>query len=370
MMALAQTPIDINDGYLSAMSMHGKYTVWNAVRDNMIVGDSNNKRVKQHGCHHGCHHGQASCDPYSSCDPCEAVACDPCAPMTTHATHATKGAGQNVAWANYISRDDSYRSSYTKWSDRDWSLTMQGVQVGTDLLRTNRSQFGLLFGYESGRTVNAWDRVNANDRYAGLYAAHVFRGGADVRTSFGYGWQDYKMSRYEIHDRNFYTSSFKGYTTEGNLEIGKRLGRGPLSLRPVVGADLLYNNLKGAQESAGLYSLDYHKTNLTQVFIRAGSELRFVRRIFTFKGGAYYAYNVSDKDLKSGVNDPHANYGTGHETLLIGSKPGRSLLMFSLGGSCKLTQNLAIVGGYDGQLATDRNKDYHGIFHAGGSVKW
>jgi hypothetical protein len=70
---------------------------------------------------------------------------------------------------------------------------MDGIQVGTDLYRTQREQFGILFGYEGGNATVANDWVKADDLYVGIYGARVLRSGTDIR----------------------------GNTTEINLELGK-----------------------------------------------------------------------------------------------------------------------------------------------------
>jgi len=356
--------VNLSDGFVAAMTIHNRYAAWNAVRDRMISGSA----VSGNG-----YRGQAWCDPCAPAGPCDEV-CNPCDPC---GTFGGNGSLARNAWVNYIGRGDSYRSSFA--DGNDWKLTMNGVQVGTDLFRSNRSQFGVLFAYEGGKMVNERnvldrDQINVDDIYLGIYGVQVLRNGIDIRGSFAYGWQDYGMSRFEMVDGSNYTSAFKGYTTETNIEIGRRMGRGPWSLRPVVGLDVFTNNLKAAVESddlGGLEAMAYNKTSRTQTFFRTGTELRWQVRRATFNTGLFYAYDMNGKELKAGVAD--APGGAGNAGWLVGSKPERSLLTLNVGGELKLgkNQNFVVFGGYQGQYALGGDtKSAMNAGHVGGGWRW
>jgi hypothetical protein len=326
---------NLSDGFLAAMTIHNRYAAWNAVRDRMISGSG---------------HAQNG---YRGQDPCEA-ACDSCDPCGV-------GEARNV-WINYIGRGDSYQSSYNR---QDWELTMNGAQVGADLFRTRRTQLGVLFGCEGGKMTNANDRIEADDTYLGVYAAQILRNGADVRGSFAYGWQSYDMNRY-AYAGPLYTSSFNGRTSETNVEIGKRFARGAWSVRPVFGVDVTTNDLKAAREEVG--GVGYDKTNLTQVFLRIGSDLRYQVKRFTFNSGLYYAYEMNGKELSTcayRVGTPTMN------AMLVGSKMGRNLLTFNVGGSYQVGKNISVFGGYEGQYTLDGDsKSAMNAGYVGGGWKW
>ena len=382
----------MSDGYLAAFTMHNRFAAWYSVRDHLISGDGSafcaphgygNGHGRGYGHGHGHYRGQAPCSCTScvsfDCDPCgpvsyqpcDPVGCDPCDPVSFGACDPCGPAGYSVrnnnvarnAWVNYVGRGDEYQSSY---NGRNWKLSTVGVQTGTDLIRTRRGQLGVLFGYEDGKTTNASDRVNMDDMYVGAYVARVFRRGADFRGVFAYGWQDYDMSRFG--NGTLYTSSFKGSTMEANLELGKRLSAGAWSLRPVIAADLFTNKTKSAKESAGPGGVTYDKINLTQMFLRTGTELRYQRRSFTFNSGVYYAYDLRGKALQT--------YVTSIDTPTLGAplrgtKLGRELLTFNLGGEYWLAQNLSIFGGYQGEYVMDRaNSKIHTIGYAGAGWRW
>jgi len=351
-----RTQVYMNDGYLAAFGMHDRYAVWKAVNDHMISGSGYSGRQHNNSFGDG-YYGQAPCDPCGPCDPCDPI-CEPCAPL---ADRSKNRFDKNLAWGNYIVRSDGYRSSF---NNSDWRLSMNGVQVGSDLFRTQRTQLGFLFGYETGKNTNVNDRINADDLYVGLYMVRVFRGGADVRAVFGYGWQKYDMNRWSDA---LYTSSFKGRTMEGNLEFGKRISGGPWSVRPALAVDVLNNDLKGAVETgAGMDAVRYNKTDLTQFFIRAGTDLRYQGAVLTFNSGIYYAYDVNGTKLNTAVSSLDRSYAS----QLTGTKLGRSLLLFNLSSSCQVTQNFAVIGGYQGEHITDRNGKVASTGYIGGSWRW
>jgi hypothetical protein len=277
--------------------------------------------------------------------------------------------GEARAWVNYVGRFDTYWSPYY---DKNWNLRTDGIQAGTDLWRTRNQQLGILFGYETGKTVNGDDRVKVDDPYFGVYAARVLYDGTDIRGVFAYGWQKYHMKRSDGYYR--YGTLFQGRTAETHLELGRRLASGPWSLRPVLGVDVFTNDLNAvAERSTDIY---YGKTNLTQVFLRAGSDLRFRRGIFTFNGGAYYSYDLDTNASERLSASVWERYMVDDKTVrdrvsCVGSKLGRSLLTFNAGGECQISYWFSVIGGYQGEYAFDRS--HSAVQHTGylgGAWQW
>ena len=334
----------MGDGRLAALMMHNRFGAWRAVNDHMISG--NGKR---------------------SFGPCDAVrnSCnDDCG------FGVSRGNVSRSAWVNYTGRSDRYRSSYAGYTNSDWRLSMEGIQTGADLFRTKNTQFGVLFGYEGGWNRIDLDRIKAEDTFGGFYVARVLRGGADVRGVVAFGRQKYDMNRFDDLDGVMYNSSFKGRTSEVNLELGKRLSSGAWSVRPVAGLDIYTNDLRAAVETgAGIYAMAYDKTNLTQVFARFGSDLRYQVRNFTFDSGLYFSYDMNGQALKTGVS------GTGDlsglNPTLYGTKLGREKLTFNLGSTVQVTRNFALFGGYNGEYVADRaNSRVQSAGYFGGKVNW
>ena len=285
----------MSDGFLAAMTIHQRYTAWNAVHDRLITGGRNDGRS---------------------------------------------------AWFNGIGRHSNhYRSSF---NHQNWKTVMGGGQIGIDLFKTRHFQSGLLFGYEEGESKNDRDRLKAQDFYFGLYGACVFRNGADARIVFAQGWQSYKLNR-QGNGNVLYTASFNGGTSEANFELGKRLGWGEWSLRPVLATDIFHNNLKAAQEAGiGTERIAYGQTDFTQVFFRTGTDLRHQTRHYTLNSGIYYAYDMNGAELRT-----HAWDAT-DRTLnapLVGTKLGDSLLMFNLGIEFEVFTDFSISVGYLGEYA-------------------
>ena len=321
-------------GYTTALMMHHRYTVLNAVRDRLISGNGGNLSG---------YRGQ-----WADCTPCEAACFDPCEPVC--GTGFFNGGGSRSAWVNYVGRTDEFANGELD----NWKLSSEGIQMGADLFRTKNTQFGALFGYEGARMRSEDDTVKMDSTYFGFYGARVFRSGADARVIFSYGHQKYGMG-FDF-DNGTYADSFKGYTTETTLELGKRYGRGSWSVRPVVALDIFNNNLKGNDK--------FDKTSLTQSFFRMGSDMRFQNRNFTFNSGFYYSYDMNNNNREDLVA-----MSTSGEA--FASKPGRELLTFNMGTDLQITKNMSIFGGYQGEYVTDRaNSQVHSTGYVGAGFKW
>jgi hypothetical protein len=364
------------DGFLLPASIHRYNTGWEATRDHLISGGQRVKVSKGIL-------GQAPCDPCepvcdaceSVCDACEPV-CEPCEPTCDDDAACnpcdpcgSKGGlsvGRSV-WVNYIGRSNSYQSSYSNIGieNGDWEIGTDGVQVGLDLFKTSNAQLGLLFGYEGSKATLRSDRLDADDVYFGAYAARVFRNGVDFRAVYNYGSQDYKLNRLDPGlglDWHSHNSAFDGNTHEVNLELGKRVfANRRWSYRPVIGFDLLVNNWDAAQEDGNLATaIAYDGVDYTQAFLRIGSDLKFVKGGFVFNSGLYYSYDLNDNELKTKVfarDGSKLGYNKAINSTLYGSKLGRSVLTFNVGGSLALSKRTSVFGGFTGDNSFDRDGD-------------
>ena len=330
--AVAEANTIANDNYLATSRMHHRYTAWNAVQGHLISGAS---KASQ-----GCF-GQEEC------------------------YQTFKGHSQNT-WANFIGRDSRYQSSFNR---NEWKLTSSGVQLGMDFFRTCRFQVGGIFGYEDSTglnrtTPNYRDRIEGKDYYVGMYGTYVFRNGADLRTVFGYGWQNHNSERRGTDSRT-YVMAFDGNTTELSLDIGKRQYCRQWSARPSIAVDWYMNQLRGGQEAAfgggGTNALRYDKTEFSQLFFRFGSDLQCELGALTLDSGLYYSYDMLGKSLQTGTS----------RGMLEGSQLGRSTLSYNLGGSWKVNNKFSVFGGYRGEYAPESaGKGFVNIGYVGGALRW
>jgi hypothetical protein len=347
--AQAQIAIaDVNDNYLAAGLIHQKYTAWNAVRDHVISGATQNS----YGYGHSQYHGQAPCDRVLDCMP--AVGCKKNKPHS--------------AWSNYIGRDSRYQS-FTNGDD--WRIGSNGVQLGTDILRKRNNQFGAFFGYEDSTALNTGDSVNANDYYVGLYDVHVFRSGVDFRTVFSFGWQDFISQRNRLG--NVYETPFRGVTSELNVELGKRFysngHHGGWSMRPVVGLDWHFQRLGGAREAPNdENALRYHGTDLAQFLFRFGSDIRYERGAWAVETGLYYSYDLRGGDLIADVSDSLTDR---FRSALESSNLGRSVFSVNVSGSYQVSRNITAFIGYRGEAIPDQaGRGYASTGYVGGAWRW
>jgi len=334
-----------NDNYLAASQIHHKYTAWHAVRDHVISGATVSQ--PRYG-----YYGQEPCG-------CTFGCADACCTNV-------KSRG---AWANYVGRDTRYRSSF---NNRDWEIGTNGVQVGTDFFRTHRHQFGMFFGYENSTGKNVRDSIKANDYYVGLYDVHVFQHGADLRTVFNFGWQDYDSLRTSPISAN--RMKFEGYTAELNVELGKRYysgggyGGGVWSTRPVLAIDWYMNRLGGGTEGGdATQALRYGARNISQLFFRFGTDLRYEHGPWALETGLFYSYDMRGAELWTPVWDSTGAFGS----TLLGSKTGRSVLSYNVGGSWAMCRNFTLFGGYRAEVTPDRaGRDCAHIGYVGGAWRW
>ncbi|MDR0328088.1 MAG: autotransporter outer membrane beta-barrel domain-containing protein [Planctomycetaceae bacterium] len=337
------------DGYLAALSMHSRYAAWNAVRDRLISGSGYGYGYPPYARQDCGYRGQVydPRNPYQNYDP---------NPYDPRALYAING-GDAQAWVNYTGRSDAYWSNVDK---RNWKTTVNGIQVGTDVWRSRHEQLGVLFGYEEGKTTNSWDHIKMEDPYFGIYGVHVFANGADIRGVFAYGWQKYTMS---------YEPSFEGNTTEIHIELGKRVAAGPWSLRPVFGVDYFDNILNTAKNWGVDEDTAFWETRMSQVFLRIGTDMRYNVGFLTVNSGLYYSCDVHERAGKGWRTTIENDEEEGE--LWIGSKPGRSLLTYNLGGDFMVSDSFSIFGGYNGEYAFDRS---HGVAqhsgYVGGVWRW
>jgi len=310
-----------SDAFLAASTIHNRYTAYTMVRDKFISGDSQ--------C---CHYlGQA---PYGYGVPGDLY--DP------HAWERKERAG--TSWLNYVGRADTYGN---------WNLGANGLQLGTDLYLTNKTQFGVIFGYEDGWAKNNSDLVKSDDIYTGLYAARILRNKADLRFIYNLGWQHFDMAR----DDSAYLSSFRGRTQEINVELGKRYHWDVWSARPSIATDFYLNHLGTATETNGV---QYDRFNMMQCFLRTGLDFRYQGPMFTVNSGFAFAYDVNNPNFSTIANG----------LPLRGSKLGREVWMYNIGAECQVYRNVSVFGGYDGQAVADRANSYQHIGYIGVAARW
>jgi len=331
--------------FLVAAMMHNRYTGLNMVRDKFISAQPRRNGFR----------GQAW-----NCDPCAPVACDPCAPVGFLAG----GSATRTAWVNYIGRGDTFG---------DWDITSNGVQVGSDLFRNNRTQFGAIFGYEGSQAKRSntftHGKVDADNTYVGVYAARVLRNKFDVRALYNHGWQKFDMERDYCGD--VYASNFKGRTQEINLELGRRFHDGAWSFRPFGAVDIYLTRLNGVTEEntylrpgATALALTFDRLNMTQTFLRSGFDLNFQRNRVALNTGMFYAYELNNPNFETGVRSG------ARSAKMRGSSLGREILAFNVGGELKVGRAASVFGGYDLQAVVDRSGGVQHIGHVGGAVRW
>lgn len=304
---------NMSDIYLSSAMMHRWNTVRNATNDRIDLNYAANHARKASGCDVGC---------------------------------GTKFFDSNSVWANYVGRTTDLESSFF---GSDFDITSNGVQAGIDLYSNNLTQFGIMFGYEDIESEKWLDSVEADDMYVGLYGSHILSNKLDIRAMFGYGWQDYDISRFGMGN-TYNKFSADGKTYEANIELGRRFGSNcGFSYRPFVGLDYFKNDIDGGYDG----EFSYGGIDFEQLFLRVGTDLRYTRNRLTLNGGIAYSYQMlSDGDrITSGVSQ-----GAFSNTLR-GCDLGNSVLSINAGANYYLNsqKTLSVFAGYIGDAFLDRD---------------
>jgi hypothetical protein len=216
-------------------------------------------------------------------------------------------------------------------------------------------QYGLLFGYEGQSSTISRDKITADDTYIGFYVTKICASGFDLRTMLSYGHQAYNSIRYAKNSVGYHSADYSGDTVEGIFEIGRRYNWNQrFTFRPAVAVELYYNMLNRATEDNQFNSItavNYDLATLKQTLLRFGSDWRYEINKLALSGGFYYSLNCGTDKLMTIVVDD-----LGQRLPLKGSKLGRSILTFDLGGQYYMNelQTRSIFANYTGNFYVDR----------------
>ena len=203
----------------------------------------------------------------------------------------------NAAWVNYIGRQNSLGFDNVNQNvlGNPYDIDSYGIQLGTDLYRSRRSQFGLLFDYEGFITsLDGEDVMKSDNISAGFYYAQVFADNSDFRTLAKFGgakhWAVDEVPRHKVDSDSF----------NAVFEYGKRyFPVQNISMRPYAAIDVNYVYL-GENEIAGV---EFHSTKLTQTYFRVGTDLIAQIRRFTVKTDISYSVDLASDRLDITTHD-------------------------------------------------------------------
>lgn len=264
-----------------------------------------------------------------------------------------------AAWVNYIGKQNSlgFVNTLQPILSETVDLDSNGVQVGTDLYRSKRKQFGLLFDYTGSVTkYDGSDILESDDFRGGFYYAQVFDDNSDFRVLMEFG----TANHHEVGvKRNINSDSFNA-----TFEYGKR--RFPVqnvSWRPYIALDVNYAYV-GADT---VDSVSFRNAKLSQTYFRIGTD--FITQIKRFTVRADLSYNV---DLNSGrlkvcTYDSDNNYGWVYDRLHI----GRQFVTVGLTGQYDFNRRSAVFASFGVDAFFDRDsRPYQSIGTVGYSFVW
>ena len=140
-------------------------------------------------------------------------------------------------------------------------------------------------------------------------------------------------------------------------------------MRPAIALDWYLSQLHGGRENpTNGNALRYDSMDFSQFLFRFGTDMRYELGAWSVEGGLFYSYDMRGADLWSGVSDAETGL---FRSALVGSKVGRSVVTYNVGGSYAVGRNFTIFGGYRGDVSTERagNNVSH-IGYVGGAWRW
>ncbi|MDR3234493.1 MAG: autotransporter outer membrane beta-barrel domain-containing protein [Planctomycetaceae bacterium] len=344
----------MSDNFLSAARIHSAYTMWNGTHDHLISGNTQWLPVTP--------------------QPFKFELPEKLPRLKIVRGQVDENAGlfgnpiERAAWINYVGRSDSFDNSYS--SGADWKVKMDGWQAGFDLFRTSRNQLGLLLGFEKGDTISGENRLETDDHYIGLYAAHILNNGMDIRLLFNYGWQEFDSLRWNTVGN---AASFTGTTSEFTLEFGKRLVQeSGFSMRPVLAFDFYETKMDkgGEYDSTSPVSYTYSAADYKQTFFRTGGDFQFARDNLLLNCGLFWSTDLLNEKLATEITRSEVTQSD-VTNILRGGSPSGSLVTFNLNGSYTFRQvPVTVFGGYTIHGSLDGDGNAQNIGHAGGMWRW
>ncbi|MDR1478410.1 MAG: autotransporter domain-containing protein [Planctomycetaceae bacterium] len=267
-------------------------------------------------------------------------------------------------WFNYVGRTGEHKSSF---DNQKFKLRADGIQVAYNVIPTQTTQYGLLFGYEGQSSTMNRDTVNGDDTYIGIYGTKRLALGVDLRAMLNYGHQDYDLTRYAKNTAGYNKANYNGDTVEGILEVGRTYAWGrQLTIRPLFAVELYYNMINRTTEDDNFNtntSVMYDLATLKQTLLRFGGDWRYEVRNLVLSGGFHYSFNYGTDKLSTTVTN---NFG--QRLALRGTKLGRSSLIMDIGGQYFMNElkTRSIFASYTGNLYPDRkNTPITGTFQIG-----
>ena len=265
----------------------------------------------------------------------------------------------NAAWVNYIGRQNSLGFVGTNQEVLGQALDIDsyGVQLGTDLYRSRRSQFGVLFDYEGFITsFDGNDLLESDNFSGGIYYAHVFANNSDFRALAKFGTsQHHAVGDTHKVDSDSFNAVF---------EYGKRyFPVQNISLRPYAAFDVNYAYL-GADEVA---DVAFRGTKLSQTYFRVGTDLIAQIRRFTVKADISYSVDLVSGRLDVWTNDLGNVPGWRNDDLHI----GRQIASVGLTGQYDFNRRNALFASFGLDAFFDRDsRPYQSTGVVGYSLVW
>ena len=162
-----------------------------------------------------------------------------------------------------------YQSGDTKGDGNaeKYDINRGGMMIGADYGSNKYWQFGGAFGYGVPNIQNAFGKVEAGDLTLGAYSKINFFDQAWVSTFLGYGYQSYKMTRYNFGEK--IQSDYDGDAWYASVEFVKPITVSIVTMMPLVALDHQMVWTNGFSEP-GLWGQTLASTSMDRTMVRFG----------------------------------------------------------------------------------------------------
>jgi len=181
---------------------------------------------------------------------------------------------------------NSWGGAYYRFGDiesdknaRGYNLHRPGTMVGADYGTNQHWQFGAVFGYAIPTIRNSNGKIDAGDLTVGLYSKYNFFDMGTISTFLGYGYQAYKMHRYD-YDGGDIWGDFSGDAAYGSIEYVRVVDLGGVgAAMPLVAIDHQTSWTKSFTET-GYWGQTVAATNMGRTMVRVGLDSKWDMDMF------------------------------------------------------------------------------------------
>jgi len=281
---------------------------------------------------------------------------DPCQPITCRPEYNY----EKEFWVEWYGRHSNFRHDGNSYAN---TVRREGIVIGFDQRVCDFSLFGAVFNYSEPKQYQATGRTKADDFEIGIYNLTKLSGAFDLKSYFGYSYQDYDLrrrvsipegGRYDaVYDT--YRNKTHGDTFAMSFELIRPMDYNDyITFAPLLALDYERVWQKGYTEAGGLTALRYDSTTLERTMMRFGMNTKvLLHNRLDLLAKIQYATQLNRTEYpRSGAHFVNATVANVPTADIRGSRVGRDHLNVGIGGTYYLdgARATSFTFGYDADM--------------------